>query len=169
MNILDSIEMGRMCDPEHPEIDQEDVNEESMYLLNKKILINDLNNKVSRFTFSGRLKDIDIADNVFWIEYLKEIIKIYSLNSLKVYLSYSYQYEGINHDIKDMILYIKSNLIDQCLYTTFFDDKLTIDEFYNKLTAVKSPKLLRHAIKFIDKESFNNFVITLKKESRKSI
>ena len=122
-----------------------------------------INKRKSKYELSYYVDNVSYLDLDYWVRLLKEVIRFYSINSLKIYLADEFQNNAqfdlakFQKDVKSLILAIKIDLIDYIK-----DGKLVEmfdrEAFYQFLidNNIQS-SLLIWAINYIDVESFEEF------------
>jgi len=140
--------------------------EEEMAFLNSKDLLFSITKKTSKYELQFLLDELEKKGNSqFWLVVLKQIIKVYSLNSLKTYLSIGNSIDDFSSEIKKLLLFIKTKLVLKFEYDKI---PLTISrvELKKLLIEMNASKLLRIAIRDIDNESLSIFLNVLVRESQ---
>ena len=163
MNILDDPILGTLVDEIESDYSQEDVNQQSLYVHNQIELLDAIDKRKSKYELSYYVDNVSYLDLDYWVRLLKEVIRFYSINSLKIYLADEFQNNAqfdlakFQKDVKSLILAIKIDLIDYIK-----DGKLVEmfdrEAFYQFLidNNIQS-SLLIWAINYIDVESFEEF------------
>ena len=117
MDILDSFSLGFLAD----EIDnssetQDEVNERNLNLYDQEVLSTSINKRLSKFSLDFLLEKLKGSNDEFWQLIFNGLIKIYSLNALKVFIPSSYanpdkrSKEAI---VISLIKFIKLDLIEK--------------------------------------------------------
>lgn len=154
MGLDDSIILGRLVDLEDGDETQEEINAESLFFYNQRELLDKLQDKdVSKYEIFFLLDELVNAGRIFWTTAFKELIKVFSLNTLKTFLEYEISLDRAE-EVKKMIKYLKGTLPDALI-----DNPLPIDRegIIKYLTKTKSPHMLIHALETMDSDSVDRF------------
>lgn len=167
-DIFDDVKLGAIVVPEDDEMqDQCDLNAILLYEHNKDELLQKIPLRTSRYDLEFLLNSIPNKQEVgYWKYALREFIKNYSLNYLKLYT-----YEGyheldnldLESEIKKLFFYVKCILID---LITFNNLQKTIkrEELLEFIKKYNCPILLERSLDFMDNESYYRFLNTIFKE-----
>lgn len=155
MSLDDSVLTGRLVDNESDET-QEEVNEESLFLHDQRDLLEKISDKdVSKYEIDYLIDNLEEgeASRMYWGTLLKECIKVYGLNTLKLFLATEFEIDKIP-EVKNLVRFLKGRLpqilIDEPLPTNRED----IIKFLKKY---ESPHMLIYAIDTMDRESLEKF------------
>ena len=164
--MLDSMILGRLVDFEENDVDQCDLNTESLYLYDQSCLLKSVKVKTSKPDILYYYDVLSEAPNNLWLILLRNIIEHYSLNSLKPLLTNEFS-TGLSKEVRVLFFFIKIKLLDML-------DDLRIEDNYSKESVLelvkkvaldnKTSPLFRYAIYYIDTESIIKFVVTLMNE-----
>jgi hypothetical protein len=136
--------------------DQDDIMVEALLQHDQRDLLDKIADKrISKYEFNFLIDSVDGSDGVFWSTVLKEIINVYSLNTLKNFLDDSLDTESIVNVI-GLLKYLKGRLPDINIY----DEKIptTRDALVGFLTRYGAPHWLMFAINTIDNYDLSKFV-----------
>jgi hypothetical protein len=154
MSLDDSI-LFRLADPSEDET-QEDVNEKSLLQHDKAELLSLIANPdISKYELDFYYEIIDDSDNEYWNYVLMEIIKVYSLNTLKMFSDNSITTEARANEIKKLLKYLKVRLPEMIADKTYpLNDRILS---IKKLEENDAPKMLIFAIETISTQDYEKF------------
>jgi len=170
MGLEDSYILGQLSDEIDADESASEVNERSLFQYNQSQVLGSLNKRISKYELKFLLKEIKDSNDEFWALLLRSIIKTYSLNSLKPYLSEGFEVFDIRSETIKLLIFIKS------LMMTLIDNgdidensnRRTLEGVFNDAEVVSIvPFLMKKAMMYIDNESFKAFLSTVVKESKK--
>jgi hypothetical protein len=153
--------LGNTLDEYDDEDTQEDVNINSIHMYHQKRLLDSIHNRTSRYELKYLFEELSRTTPEFWMLVLKEIIKVYTLNSLRPFTIEGYSNIDIVRETRKLLVFIKVILVSEKI-----DITISRKEFKDKLEKLNPPELMRIAIDFIDDESLKSLIKTLVRESR---
>jgi hypothetical protein len=162
METDNDLHLGILTDSLNSEIPQEELNEDLLKEHNQYILLNSIKNRLSSYYLSYLLEEVSKTDSILWDNILEELIRVYSLNYLKIKHDI-FVYESYLEKIKDIItllIYIKIRLIRH-IDNGKFKESIKHDKFLDLLIEDKAPNTLVELIKYSDNESYKKFVSRL--------
>lgn len=154
VSIDESYLLGRLPDSEDGTETQEEVNEESLNLHNQRDLLDQISSKtVSRWEIKFLVDEVREADGIFWAVCLKEIIQVYGLTTLKMFLDDELSKDKIN-EVSELLLFLKFYLPDRII-----DKKLPYsrEDMITYMEKAKAPHYIIFALQTIDRDSFGRF------------
>jgi len=154
--------LGNTLDEYDTDDTQEDVNENSIHMYHQKRLLDMISERISKYELKYLFEELCRTTPEFWMLVLKEIIKVYSLNSLKPYTFDGYTTIDIVKETRRLLVFIKIILMQEKITSNFSREEIT-----DKLKKLNSPELMNKAISFIDNESLRNFLKVVEIESKK--
>lgn len=158
--MFDDIVLGRVVDFEENDISQEELNSDSLFLFDQHNLIKCAKYRISKYTLNYYLNALSHCDTDLWKIVLKELIKVYSLNSLKDFLIDSFPTEiSLQVEVPKLIYFIKVDLIDYIINKNLDIEHLRnrnpfLKEISDELGLDKIPYLFKYCMNYIDKESY---------------
>lgn len=167
MPIQNSVILGVMPDELESLETQEEVNEISMYLHDQREFLDQIQIRISKYLIDFYMKEFSYRDLEYWLVVLQEIIRVYSLNSLKSFLVEGFRTSQMGIDIKNLLWFLKTKLIDGLV-----DKKIMItietvrNDLLSKMKELDAPPLLTYAIDLSDDESLISFKRVIIKESK---
>jgi hypothetical protein len=164
MGIQDSLILGITSDEMDSNLDQDEINEISLYLYDQEELLRKVKERMSKYMLEFYIEKIPAEDIEFWSIMLQEIIQVYSLNSLKPYMAEVFRTPELGKNIKDLLWFVKTDLITNTV------ENITIDTTREKLVELlkswKAPILLVYAINMNDGGSLDSFKKAIVQESK---
>lgn len=154
--------LGNTLDEYDNDDTQEDVNERSLQMYYQRRLLDLISERTSKYELKYLFEELSRTTPEFWMLVLKEIIKVYSLNSLKPYTFDGYSNIDLVKETRRLLVFIKIILTQEKITSNISREDIT-----DKLKKLNSPLLMNRAIDFIDNESLKNFTKTLEIESTK--
>ena len=155
MGLQDSLILGALAD----EIDQDDtqieINEESLYNYDKQTLYENIKNRISKYDLEFYFEQIPDTDINYWMLILQQMIKVYHLNSLKVFLPEGFITDDLSKHIINLVYFIKYILLTSDKEISISLDRESIR---NILEELKCPKLVLYFIMLTDNESLKLFL-----------
>ena len=169
MEILDSLSLGFLAD----EIDnssetQSEVSERNLYLYNQESLAKAVDKRVSKFSLDFLLEKLIGSNDEFWSLIFNRLIKVYSLNALKVFIPSSYENpdkRSKEEVVISLIKFIKLNLISK-IEDGSINSNISRDEIERLFDEMKAPIDMIWFIKLTDNESLDAFISQIFKESK---
>lgn len=173
MGLENSYILGQLEDDIDSSESQISINERSLFLYDQSELIRSIKKRLSKYEIKFLLDKTKDSNEEFWILLLNTLIKHYSLNSIKPYLSEAFKLLDIKKDTVDLLVFIKFTIMKLI-------DKGTIDRnmsrkvFENIVSSLNSnekidiPRFIKDIILYTDNESFNFFRDRIIKESAMS-
>lgn len=146
---------------------QEDINDESLYLYDHNKFINLLKSKTSVYIINDYINEFKDEDEQFWFRILREVIDIYSLNCLKMFFSDITSDElpqDMKQEIKNLILFLKGDLQDYIKYNKMMSN-LSVGEFTVGIKSLNVPYLFKWFLIYTDIITFNTFLNLIVSES----
>lgn len=109
-----TIFLGRIAlEPEEPQVV---VNRKSLEMYDKRRLLDAISDPdVTRYEIRDLVRRLDGQPPSFWMVILKEIIKVYRLDVLKVFLSVDFT-EGLSQEVQELLLAIRYKLPEVALF-----------------------------------------------------
>lgn len=154
--------LGNTLDEYENDESQEDVNINSIHMYHQKRLLDLVSERVSRYELKYLFEELSRTPPEFWMLVLKEIIKIYSLTSLKPYTIDGYSTVDIVKETRKLLVFIKIILTQEKISSDFSRKIIT-----DKLKKLNPPKLMNIAMNYIDNESLEKFLKVIEDESKK--
>jgi hypothetical protein len=136
---------------------QEEINKELFYYYEQNSIFDCIPAHISRGTLYYLLENIDLEDIPFWEKVLKLIADNYFLEQLKYFNSDWNSTESFTREIKDILIYLKINLMDFILENKI-DQEIELDEFQKILKNNNSPEPLNWTFHYISKNDFSDFI-----------
>jgi len=140
---------------------QEDLNIRSMHMYHQKRLLDIIDKKISKYELKYLFEELSRTAPEFWKLVLRYIIKVYSLNSIRPYLSDGYSNVDLVREVRKLLVFIKVVLINQDIKPDLTRQKVV--DIFKKHDA---PKLMNVALIYIDDISLENFLTTLHVEGK---
>ena len=154
MSLLDSPILGRLTDFEEDVETQDEINEESLFEYDQRSLLDSIRDlTISKYDVEFLLERVDSSYGEFWGVCLKEIIHVFSLDTLKNFLFDEFIPEKIE-ETKLLIRFLKCVLPYALRDESLPVDREGILEFFNKL---QQPGYMKYAIDTIDRDSLERF------------
>jgi len=153
--------LGNTLDEYNDEESQEDVNINSIHMYHQKRLLDSISHRISKYELKYLFEELSRTTPEFWMLVLKEIIKVYTLNSLKPYTIDGYSTIDIVRETRRLLVFIKI-ILTQAEIKSSFSRKIITD----KLKKLNPPELMNIAIKYIDNDSLEDFIKTIELESK---
>lgn len=153
--------LGNTLDEYDNEDSQEDVNINSIHMYHQKRLLDMISKRISRYELKYLFEELSRTTPEYWMLVLKEIIKVYALNSLKPYTLDGYSTIDLVKETRRLLVFIKIVLVQEDIGTDFSRKIIT-----DKLKKLNTPKLMDIAIKYIDNDSLEKFLTVIVSESK---
>jgi len=156
MSLEDSILSARLVDEESDDETQIEVNEESLFLHDQRELLEKISDKdVSKFEIDYLITNLEAGESsrMYWGTLYKECIKVFSLNTLKIFLSTEFDIDKIP-EVKQLVRFLKGELRQILIDDPMPTNREDILKFLKKH---KSPHMLIYAIDTVDTESLEKF------------
>ena len=159
--------LGSLVDEMDSEESQEDFNYELLKIHDSQEFLNQLKRRMSRYMISFYLgRDLEEIMPTLWKKMLNELIRVYSLNALKVYLSPGMEPIDFNEQIRKLMIFIKYSVINLAI-----DGKISyfmnVEEFKNLLKGQSNiPTFMTYFLDYSDIESLNRFIKKVVDESK---
>lgn len=151
MGLDDSVVLGRIADGLET---QEEVNEESLFFHDQRELLDNIQNKdVSIHEIRFWLDELENAGRPYWTIVFREVIKVFSLNTLKTFLSFEIHSDRVE-EVKKMLVYLKGTLPEALIDKALPNDREGIIKY---LKRTKSPHMIIYALETMDNESVDRF------------
>lgn len=154
--------LGNTLDEYENDESQEDMNMNSIHMYHQKRLLDIISERISRYELKYLFEELSRTTPEFWMLVLKEIIKVYSLTSLKPYTIDGYSTVDIVKETRKLLVFIKIILMQEKI-SSDFSRKMIAD----KLKKLNPPILMNIAINFIDNESLEKFLKVIEDESKR--
>lgn len=162
MGLNDYAVLGNTLDEYDNDETQEDMNENSIHMYHQKRLLDMISERISKYELKYLFEELSRTTPEFWMLVLKEIIKVYFLNSLKPYTFDGYSTIDLVKETRRLLVFIKIILIQEKIFSNISREEIT-----DKLKKLNSPLLMSKAIEFIDNESLKSFLKVVEIESKK--
>jgi len=169
--MLDSIILGRVVDFEVNEIDQCDLNAESLYLYDQNCLLDSVKTKVSKYDLLYYYDVLSEAPADLWKLLLRNMIEYYSLNSLKSLLTDSFD-NSISEEVRNLFFFIKIKMSDMIgdlrIENKNYSKESVLYLIKDLLKKETTPRLFKYALQYTDRESLNNLTLKLMLEQKET-
>lgn len=168
MEILDSLSLGFLADEIDGSEDQSEVNERNLLLFNQEALSIAIDKRISKFSLDFLLEQLKECNEEFWRLIFNRLIKVYSLNALKVFIPTSYSNPDKRSKdaiVISLIKFIKLDLISK-IEDGFIKSNIGRDELERLFEEMEAPINMIWFIKLTDNESLDAFVSRIFKESK---
>lgn len=153
--------LGNTLDEYDNDETQEDVNMNSIHMYHQKRLLDMIPHRISKYELKYLFEELSRTTPEFWMLVLKEIIKTYTLNSLKPYTVDGYSTIDIVRETRRLLTFIKIVLVQEKINSSFSREEIT-----DKLKKLNSPELMNRAIRYIDNDSLSSFLKKVSSESK---
>lgn len=163
MGLDDYAVLGTMSDELDGDDDQEDVNESSLFYVACTQLVEATRQRISKYDLENIFDDIkeyggDIDSIDIWEPVLKELIKFYSLNPLKFFLSEGSRNTNLSIWTRQLLLFIKNELLK------YYSDnpvknvnEINRESLKMVLTTLRAPYFMKYTLFYIDNDSLGKF------------
>jgi len=166
--MYDDLVLSTLPDKSIDDSVMEEENAKSLYLYDQNMLLKSINLRISRSTLSYYIENLKRSPVGFWIRSLRNIISVYSLNNLKLFLNDTERVEDLSSKIKDLLLFVKVDLIDYLFLNKFYTKNyMEKEEFLSLIrkSELNIPYLFKWVMVYIDKDSYDLFIKRVLEES----
>jgi len=164
MGLDDFTYLGELSD-ELGDEPTDEVNDRIIHMHNQGELISGIKKKMSKYELRFFLTTLKDENDEYWYLVLRTIIKVYSLNSLKPYLSDGFDVLYIKREVKKLLVFIKLKLMRLIDLNKIFES-IQRSELNDLFEDINIPKLMSIALKYIDNDSLDLFLKTILKENK---
>lgn len=159
------LNLGKLTDELNSDIPQEDINAESLKQMDREEFINIVSKRTSETFLKYYLESLKDESVEYYIDVMREIIDHFSLMPLKVFLKDGFIISSYISQVRRIVTYLKININSMIL-----DKIITKDTNREEMEDLlrkddKCPFLLVWALKFIDRESYDEFLSVILKDS----
>lgn len=163
MPLNNDLVLGSLADDIDPVDTQEEINSLSLYIHDYRGLIESIDNRISKYELDFLTEELDIDDEDLWKNILQRIIKVYSLNNLKLFVSNS-MFSTFGNLVKELLYDLKLRMLKD-IEEKKITRTMSQIELHNYLKENKYSHLTIWALQFIDRESYMYFMDKLFAES----
>jgi len=163
MGLDDFTYLGEVSDEMGDETTDE-VNTRIIHMHNQGQLISGIKRKLSKYEMRFLLSELKDDNDEYWYLILRTIIKTYSLNSLKPYLSEGFGVLDIKKEVKKLLVFIKLKIMKLIDLNKIYEG-IKRSELADLFKEVKAPKLMHMTLLYIDNDSLDLFKKTVLKEN----
>lgn len=154
-------ELGKLTDEENSDVPQEKITEGAIKQKDMEDLIDLVSKRTTETTLKYYFENLLAESIEYWIDVMKSVINYYHLTSLKVFLNDSFIIPAYKLQVKRIIKYLKVDIMNKML-----EKDVTRETTRDQLEEIlqkdeECPFLLKWAIKFIDRESYELFIAVL--------
>lgn len=143
----------------------DEVNDRVIHMHNQGELISGIKRKISKYELRFLLTELKDENNEYWYLVLRTIIKVYSLNSLKPYLSDGFDVLDIKREVKKLVVFIKLKIMKLIDLNKIYEG-IRRSELNDVFKEIKLPKLMETALTYIDNDSLDLFLKTILRENK---
>lgn len=154
MSIDDSLLVNRYTEEGYMFEDQEEVNENSLWLHDQREFLDSISDKhVSKYDIEYYLKELSDSSGAYWAAVLREIISHFKLNTLKFFLDDELTSDRIRETI-ELVRFLKIKLADIMMIEQFPQTRDEILKFMEKNNA---PGFIIFAMNTVDRDDLESF------------
>lgn len=156
--LLDDIRIGSLVDSEDG-IDQSELNEDLLYDNDKIVFLNKIGRYTDKYEINNYLEIILDEEIGYWTTILLELINIYSLDVLNIFVSTIIEGSLDNsRETKKLIISIKNILLNM-IESGKFTKTIKRNELLDLVNAEKIDSYyLKYFLTFTDRENYNKFI-----------